>query len=211
MASNLQGWLIVRRSDGVVLAHKTGGKPTDANAALTATEGPWFLLSPTDANAAAALVGQAEREGRTLTLSGFSVATSAIDWEETVYSTKPDGEITRRTLQKIAQAFDALTGGTLALGADSRFYVSVVPDKTEALANGVDGIVLTISALNGSDAVRTGFNQTVKAQIAGKWFKLTFVAGVVTKTVKSLSSGTVSIRSTKQYRLKDPVDLEFVD
>jgi len=104
-------------------------------------------------------------------------------------------------------------GAAVVVPADVRPYFKVESSKAEIAADGIDSCVLTFTKLLADDATQAGFNATVRARIpfgdgATRNLSLVFAAGVATKAFRTTASGTYTLRSNEQFRLKDPLTVE---
>lgn len=102
-------------------------------------------------------------------------------------------------------------GGTLALPPDTRPRFSMTTDKTLVRADGLDQIVLTVTARRADGGVRAAFNQQVVYELGERLIALDFVNGVATRTLKMPKSGRVRLGSNRNVKIDTPADLTVVE
>jgi hypothetical protein len=98
-------------------------------------------------------------------------------------------------------------GGMLSLEEDNRPYFSVTANKLEAVADNVDFITFTMTALNSNGSVMD-FTGSLKFTFNMKLYKLNFVNGVATYNGKFIQSGRFTIASSNDYKVKEPLTVE---
>lgn len=98
--------------------------------------------------------------------------------------------------------------GTIGVPVDARPVLSMVPDKTEFAADGVDSCTVTVSLLRANGTVNTGFNGSrIFRLVSGDYWRLNFVAGVATKTLRTTVSQRIEQRSVEEFRLVEPLSV----
>jgi hypothetical protein len=102
------------------------------------------------------------------------------------------------------------SGGSLTLASDARIYLDVAVDNAEPAID-VDTVTFTIKKLNSDDTINTSFSGSTKFPFNDRLFKVTFVAGVATYSMKFKNSGTRVIDSTSSFKIKTPLTVDVVE
>lgn len=134
----------------------------------------------------------------------------------------PAGYIEASDLQRqqLRAAYDAMAAtsqpgrptygadGTIGVPVDARPVLSMVADKAEFAADGVDSCTVTVSLLRANGSVNTAFNGSLTFRlVSGDYWRLNFVAGVATKTLRTTVSQRIEQRSVEEFRLVEPLSV----
>lgn len=96
--------------------------------------------------------------------------------------------------------------GTIGVPVDARPVLSMVANKTEFAADGVDSCTVTVSLLRANGSVNTAFNGSRTFRlVSGDYWRLNFSAGVATKTLRTTVSQRIEQRSVDEFRLVEPL------
>jgi len=102
------------------------------------------------------------------------------------------------------------SGGVTSLALDSRIYLEVTVDNPMPSVD-VETATFTIKKLNADNTVDAAFNESVNFPFNDRLFRVTFSNGVATKGIVFKNSGTRTIDSTNNFRIKTPLIVDVVE